>query len=186
MQNCIIENNTCVDFSTGIHVNEAPYCTIRYNTATDNTRNGINIRYSDYSVVTYNFLKDNNHHGFAIIGLSAYNVIHHNTFIDNSKAETYTIDGTRTGEINSQGIDEGHYNYWYDNDTKQGNFWSDYSGKGTYEIDGPANAVDIYPMQIAENTKKSTSPFFPIILSSSIIVILTVFQKRRSKNSKEL
>ena len=35
-------------------------------------------------------------------------------------------------------------NYWFDNITKEGNFWSDWSGIGNYSIDGPANSEDPY------------------------------------------
>ncbi|MHA2085859.1 MAG: hypothetical protein ACW992_11310, partial [Candidatus Thorarchaeota archaeon] len=46
----------------------------------------------------------------------------------------------------SQGFDEGRNNTWYDATTEEGNWWSDYSGSGTYIIDGPSNSADQYPI----------------------------------------
>jgi parallel beta-helix repeat protein len=138
----------------------------------------MNIRYSDYCKITYNYLKDNSQHGFAIIGESKYNIVHHNTFIDNSKVSMYTIDGTRTGEISSQGIDEGEENFWYDDKAKHGNIWSDFSGEGVYEIDGPANAVDMYPQKIDGETEETVFLVLPMI----IILFTQYFFRRKRTN----
>jgi parallel beta-helix repeat protein len=181
MNGCQVENNTCSNFSAGIHVNAVTDFLIRFNTATDNARNGINIRYSDNNSVTHNILEDNTQHGFAIIGESSFNEIHHNTFIDNSNAETYTIDGTRTGNINSQGFDEGSQNIWYDEINEHGNWWSDFPGEGDYEIDGPADSVDTFPKQFEKQSDETTLCLIPCL----ILVAFSISVLRKKKKKKE-
>ena len=103
------------------------------------------------------------------VGSSSWNVAHHNTFINNSKVNQYTIDGERTGTITSQGYDEGNYNTWYDEEGEYGNIWSDYTGGSSYSIDGRANAEDIYPQKLSNNGSEKAN------LSISFVVILSIF-----------
>jgi hypothetical protein len=133
--------------------------------------------------ITYNFLKDSSQHGLAIIGASSFNFIHHNKFIDNSLENTYTITDSRTGEISSQGYDEGNQNMWHDANTGHGNWWSDYFGGDVYEIDGSANSIDLYPQQINQNeettseTSLSMIPSLIFLLFSTLVIIIRKFNK---------
>ncbi|GAH73330.1 unnamed protein product, partial [marine sediment metagenome] len=108
------------------------------------------------------------------------NIIHHNSFINNSLAEEYTIDGERTGTIGSQGYDEGYNNFWYNEEGKYGNHWSDLEGRKTYPIDGPAEAEDIYPLELTYN-ESAFIPFVTFLLSfTSISCLLIILTKRRN------
>ena len=144
-QNCTIVGNRCSNLSQGIHLNEAGRCYIAVNNISDNNYQGINIRYSHSNVITANLISNSSQHGVALVGTSRHNVIHHNQFVNNSVEETYRIDGEFRGELTSQGFDEGSNNTWYDTETEEGNWWSDYSGYGSYEIDGTSASVDQYP-----------------------------------------
>ncbi|MHA2211891.1 MAG: NosD domain-containing protein, partial [Candidatus Thorarchaeota archaeon] len=153
-QNCTIVGNRLSNLSQGIHLNEAGRNYISSNNITDNNYQGINIRYSHFNTITGNTIANSSQHGLALVGTSSHNVIHHNQFVNNGEEETYLIDGERMGELTSQGFDEGSNNTWYDSATEGGNWWSDYSGSGSYVMDGPSNAVDQYP-NAGENQPKT-------------------------------
>ncbi len=176
----IIMNNECANFMQGIHLNHAHNNLIFSNMILASNYQGINIRNSNYNDLTYNNVENSQQHGLALVGSAHTNIIHHNIFINNSKAETYTIDGERTGAIGSQGYDEGSSNTWYDEGGKYGNQWSDYSGRGDYIIDGSAEAVDIYPLKITYNESASI-PMATLLLSFTCIsCLLIVLTKRRN------
>lgn len=145
MQNCTIVGNRCSHLAQGIHLNEAGRCYIASNNVTDNDYQGINIRYSHSNTITDNIIANSSQHGLALVGTSSHNVIHHNEFLKNGNEATYRIDGEPRGELTSQGFDEGNNNTWYDAAKEEGNKWSDYSGSGSYSMDGPSNSVDLYP-----------------------------------------
>jgi hypothetical protein len=65
---------------------------------------------------------------------SSFNHFYHNNFFDISPV------------YNSQAFDEGSNNFWYNATLSEGNFWSDWSGVGHYEIDGATNSTDLYPL----------------------------------------
>jgi len=146
MQNCTISDNICTNFMHGIHLNGADDCIIYDNYLYNIHDQGISIRSSDSNSITYNQIKNSAKHGIALIGTSNSNVIHHNILEENAWSDSYNIDGTQINERpTSQGYDEGSDNIWYDSESKEGNAWSDYFGVGPYQIDGPSNAVDLYP-----------------------------------------
>lgn len=95
---------------------------------------GLILGHSDNCLITYNVFKENTDYAISLLYESDYNKIHHNNFIDNKSGAT------------SQAEDEWENNKWYDSSTHKGNYWSDWSGSGDYEIDGNANAVDLYPL----------------------------------------
>ncbi|MFX0108296.1 MAG: NosD domain-containing protein, partial [Candidatus Hodarchaeota archaeon] len=144
-QNCTITGNRCSNLAQGIHLNEAGRCCITSNNVSDNSYQGINIRYSYSNTITGNRIMDSSEHGVALVGTSRDNLIYGNYFVDNGKEATYRIDGEPRGELTSQGFDEGSNNTWYDAELEAGNWWSDYTGSGSYNIDGPSNSVDLYP-----------------------------------------
>ncbi len=164
-QNCTIVGNRCSNLSQGIHLNEAGRCYIADNNITENNYQGINIRYSHSNVITTNLISNNSQHGVALVGTSRHNVIHHNQFFNNSIEETYRIDGEFRGELTNQGFDEGSNNTWYDVETEEGNWWSDYSGYGSYNIDGPSDSVDQYPIGREDPQQSSEQGILlPIVL----------------------
>ena len=77
---------------------------------------------------------DNQNYGIYLDQYCINNEIHRNNFIDNN------LGGS------SQGFDDGTDNTWYDIITSKGNYWNDWSGSGSYAIDGSANCVDLYPL----------------------------------------
>jgi len=174
-----ITDNECAYFMQGIHLNHAHNNIILNNMILSSNYQGINIRNSNYNELTYNTIENSQQHGLAMVGYAHTNVIHHNTFINNSKAETYTIDGERTGIIMSQGYDEGSSNTWYDEGGKHGNRWSDLEGRKTYPIDGPANAEDIYPLELTYNESAFVSLVTFLLSFTGINCLLIVLTKRR-------
>jgi parallel beta-helix repeat protein len=177
---CIITDNECANFMQGIHLNHAHNNIITNNIFPFNNYQGINIRNSDYNEITYNNIQNSQQHGVALVGSSHDNVIHHNFFINNSLVEEYTIDGERTGTIGSQGYDEGSNNVWYDEEGKHGNRWSDYEGRGTYPIDGPANAEDLYPLELTYN-ESATVSIIAIVTAIITISSYGILNKKRKK-----
>jgi parallel beta-helix repeat protein len=175
---CLILDNICSDSSNGIHTNEADSITIKGNKVSNSIYHGISLRFTYSCNVTYNDIRNSGHFGLALIGgITYYNLIHHNTFVNNGISETYNIDNERFGNITSQAYDEGTMNTWYDEEAKTGNFWSDYSGKGDYAIDGPTESFDIYPMKV----EKTGYPYLFIIC---IISMLVLIDNRRSSMKK--
>ncbi len=177
---CSIINNTCSNHACSIHTNEVDNIIIRGNLVSDCLYHGIGIRYTSSTDIIGNEISNCSMFGVAIVGgLSNFNYVYHNIFIDNGKVETYNIDNERFGEITSQAYDEGFSNTWYDEGSKTGNYYSDYSGRGDYLIDGPSESVDIYPQKI----RATRSPYL-FIMSIVTLIALTsirVFKRYGSK-----
>jgi parallel beta-helix repeat protein len=173
-----MENNTISGFMQGIHLNYASHCSIKGNNILLSYYQGINIRYSSFTEIKYNTIKNSNQHGLAIVGSSSSNnIIHHNTFINNSNEATFRIDGERTGVINSQGYDEGVNNYWFDETSKHGNWWDDFYKKGEYKIDGPSNSIDEYPLKFKDTERNNL--LFVAVLAGYLAYVL--WKKRRKR-----
>ncbi|MCG3218839.1 MAG: right-handed parallel beta-helix repeat-containing protein, partial [Candidatus Heimdallarchaeota archaeon] len=100
------------------------------NTCNSNNYDGIHLYASDLNLLSWNLLFDNVF-GVYLSSGSDNNTIHHNTFINNSNSP--------------QAYDDGSNNIWFDILTNEGNFWSDYSGSGNYQIGGGAGSIDPYP-----------------------------------------
>ncbi len=178
---CNITDNECAYFMQGIHLNNAHNNIITNNIIPVSNYQGINIRYSNYNEITYNRIQYSQQHGLAFVGTAHDNIIHHNTFINNSLVDEYLIDGERSGAIGSQGYNEGSNNIWYDEDGKYGNSWSDYNGRGSYSIDGPADAKDSYPLEL---TYTEGSPISIVTILTSIVAISIYYLIHREKKSK--
>jgi parallel beta-helix repeat protein len=145
----LIRNNTCSSLGQGIRIIWSNSMTIQENKISNCNQQGINIHHSHSNNITYNEIKNCTDFGIALVGgLSYYNLVHHNTFIENAFGGEYNIDGERFGNMTSQAYDDGTQNIWYEEETKKGNFWSDFSGKGNYSIDGSAESFDLYPKTI--------------------------------------
>jgi parallel beta-helix repeat protein len=166
--NCTISENRCVNWAQGIHLNQASQCIISRNNVSDSTYQGINIRYSDNNTIIGNRIINSTQHGLAFVGTSSFNVVCNNTFINNGNVAEYTIDNDHSGNLRSQGYDEGSDNIWYDMNSKTGNIWSDYSGFGSYAIDGPANSFDLYPISYQPSQVY-------IIITFSTLFVLVIF-----------
>ena len=153
----ILTNNTCNNNEyAGVQLRYSKNVTLNENTINNNdyagiqmtssnntflTNNrinnnwlGLNSRSSDHCLIIFNSFGENTNYAISIHYEADYNIIHHNSFIDNNPGGT------------SQAEDEWMNNIWYDTTTNEGNYWSDWIGSGDYEIDGNANAVDPYPL----------------------------------------
>ena len=87
---------------------------------------------------------------------------------------TYRIDGERTGDIASQGYDEGQSNIWYEEENKHGNWWDDYDGEEEYKIDGPADAKDEYPLKLGETKRTSFFLYVTIITVVGLVWLIKI------------
>lgn len=177
-----ITNNECANFMQGIHLNVVNDCLIKGNNLIANNYQGINIRYSNRNVISFNSIKYSAQHGVALVGTSNDNKVYQNEFCNNSQEEEYLIDGERTGKINSQGYDEGSNNVWYDEETKTGNRWTDYEGKGTYNIDGPANSEDKYPMIYSADESEAAGYNSLLVIALTSIGFSVIKRRRKKKN----
>ena len=171
--NLTVLENRCENWAQGIHLNEVSQCLTSGNNISDSTYQGINIRYSNNNIITSNRITNSTQHGLVFVGTSSNNVAYDNTFIDNGNVDEYVIDNERTGTLTSQGYDEGDNNHWYDMNTNTGNWWSDYSGLGSYAIDGPADNTDPYPNH-SQSSQNNGDVMLAIILIGSLSAIVVV------------
>ncbi|MCE7743390.1 MAG: hypothetical protein GOP50_13145 [Candidatus Heimdallarchaeota archaeon] len=145
-----VSNNTInQNYVAGIYIHHSGSCVIKFNVIKENTLEGIYGTYSDHLNISYNLLQENDYYGIEL-SIGAENCsIHHNVFIDNYP------------EGSSQAYDYATTNTWYDTVKLEGNYWSDYSGEGVYNIDGGSS--DPYPL----TTPVESEP--PIISAVTIL-----------------
>ncbi|MHA1910197.1 MAG: right-handed parallel beta-helix repeat-containing protein, partial [Candidatus Kariarchaeaceae archaeon] len=140
----VIANNSCKNNERGILLFGGNYTSITNNLISNNTQSGLCLispsdlnpesssKASQHCEISWNILENNQKYGLCIGNLSSLNNIHHNQFIDNNH-----------GLI--QAKDDGTDNLWYDQTTKEGNWWDDYLGEDHYQIDGSAQSKDLFP-----------------------------------------
>ena len=164
-------NNMCSNNNYGISLASSEGSTVSNNTCSNNNRYGICLSGSSDCEITYNLLRENEIYGVYLFPSSDNNLIHHNNFVDNNPGGT------------SQAYDDGTDNDWYDTETSEGNYWSDWSGTGAYAIDGFFTDVyDLYPLdEPAEYSTVETQIFFTFTLLIVVVpVILTkLFSRKR-------
>ncbi len=164
-----VENNTCNNNYIGIKLHYSGSSTI-LNNSCNNNRYGIFLASSDFCVVTYNLLQENERYGVDSLSDSDNNIIHHNTFVDNNLGRT------------SQAHDSGTNNTWYDTETSEGNFWSDWSGIGNYSIYGSASSFDLYPLdEPVEYSTDETQIFFTFTLLIVVVPLLLLILLSRKR-----
>ncbi len=165
-------NNTCNNNNDGIFLAGSGNSTVSNNTCNNNNDSGIYLGGAYYCLITYNLLQENEDYGIKIASYSEGNSIHHNTFIDNN------LGGT------SQAIDNGTNNIWYDLNTNEGNYWSDWLGTGNYSIAGDAGSVDPYPLDEPAEYTIGEYQILPtlILLISFVPLLLTwIISRKRMK-----
>ena len=94
-----------------------------------------------------------------------FTIIHHNIFINNGA----TV----------QAYDEGTDNIWYDIETNEGNYWSEWSGTGEYLIDGSSGSIDPYPLGEAFIPELYSPPLYSFIVIISLLGLGLAINKRR-------
>jgi parallel beta-helix repeat protein len=133
-ENNTLEENICINnVKEGICLKYTNESKIVKNMVSSNNKNGINLEYSNKNNITMNTIKENSLYYGVKLYLANENKVCFNHIEENMG-------------LHSQGYDDGQNNVWYDKKTKRGNFWSDYT-EGIYEIDGPSDKEDIYPME---------------------------------------
>ncbi|MEM4308098.1 MAG: NosD domain-containing protein [Thermoplasmata archaeon] len=147
--------------SYGIQLGFSDNNNILNNNISDNTGHGICLASSNNNTITYNWLCNNTNYGVAVISPSTSNKIHHNNFIGNgATALRYLCQGVSNDTRNdaekgvsgnSQAYDDVGGNYWYDNTSQEGNYWSNWDGndwgtENAYRIGYCGSVSDWYPL----------------------------------------
>ncbi|MHA1910374.1 MAG: NosD domain-containing protein [Candidatus Kariarchaeaceae archaeon] len=126
--NLIISNNNCMNNGIGVELRWVDNAIIINNTLKFNIE-GIQLSRSEDCEIIGNKLIDNDV-GIVMYYESNDNLVYNNAFVDN----------------NLQAYDEGEDNQWCNLEIFTGNYWSDYSGTGSYKISGSVNAEDYCPL----------------------------------------
>ena len=152
--------------------------TISDNKVAYNKNNGIQLAYGEYNELTFNLLQENKYYGIKL-GVSDHNLIHHNTFYENNPLG-YT-DGMFTGY--AQGYDSKTTSLWYDDSVNEGNWWSDWSGVGSYVLDGGFFTYneDLYPLGAQPIPVISEYKTEMIILIPTILIPVLLISFRKKK-----
>lgn len=193
LSGCALTNNTATKNHDGFSLSYSESCTLTNNTAFGNLW-GIYLYYSNCCILTNNIATGNTEPGFTI-SLSSNCTLTNNTATSNSLgiflgplSEYNMLYLNRLGEnIASNARDDGDSNIWDDNESI-GNYWSDYSGTGTYQIPGDAGSIDNYPFLWKLATPTSTTsgyvnPVMLLALGAGIVgvpVLVFVFMRQRS------
>lgn len=187
-----VVGNTCKGFSEGIHTNYSDECVIVGNDLINNNYHGLSLRYSNQNIVANNTIIGNKAHGIFIIRDSKGNTIYNNTLTENASIKSYEWDEIYHFEVKSQALDVGMGNVWSSEELKLGNRWSDYTGSGTYRIDGSANAVDAYPISTGESAEEESKPSekpgqwavpgYPVgALAFGLLLVILLVARHRAK-----
>ncbi|MFX1513007.1 MAG: nitrous oxide reductase family maturation protein NosD [Promethearchaeota archaeon] len=133
-ENSIVSHNACQhNRGIGIMLGEIANSTITHNSCASNNMTGIVLNSVTTCNVTHNLLLENQGHGLSLNSATLSNQLHHNSFLNNNH-------GTL------QATDSGFLNQWSENATKEGNYWSDHAGIGSYPLAGTTNVTDPYPL----------------------------------------
>ena len=126
--NTIIENNTCMNNNIGMELYSSREIILINNTLMFNIR-GVSLTYTVDCEIVSNLVVFNDL-GIYTTQSTNYNLFYKNAFIDNIR----------------QASDNGFTNEWCNLEIITGNYWSDYSGGGSYKIPGKGNAEDYCPL----------------------------------------
>jgi len=133
--NISVEENTITNSTgEGIYIHQTDHCSIQDNTLFNNTVGIYISTFSSNNSVVDNFILNSTGYGIHCIPETEDNIIYLNRIAYNLGGNAY---------------DNGTNNQW--NSTLIGNYWSDYSGIGVYQISGLAEAIDYHPMSYPED-----------------------------------
>lgn len=115
-------------------------------------------------VIRNNLFENNTSYALILTALfeqifTIQNRIYHNSFVNNNP-NGY-----------SQAKDVCYQNEWFNESLKEGNYWSNWWGFFPYNIDGSANAKDMYPL---EAPLHSTITKLPLIFIGRFILIISL------------
>jgi len=171
--NTTLNNNSCYSNGCGMEITGSQII-IMHNNCSCNYGVGIDL-YTSNSVIAYNDLYRNG--GYAIKCGGTHNQIHHNNFIENNGATGSAIPYSQCEDFRGD-------NLWYDPETKEGNYWSNWNGKGAYKIDGYGE--DIYPLEhkIGEESLEWLYWLIAVIVIIAIVICIAIFVVRRHKKKQ--
>jgi len=95
---------------------------------------GLRLSQCNFSIIEANSFYYCSNYAIDIDGFTSNTLIYHNSFIQNNALGT------------SQAIDNGNHNEWFNLSLLEGNYWDNLGSNSTYEIDGSAGSVDLYPL----------------------------------------
>jgi parallel beta-helix repeat protein len=177
--NSIIKSSLCEGGSAyGIWLQSSHNNRLVNNTCRSNIMAGIRLYDSDFCHLSYNILENNSDSGKVNLGLmleigSDFNIIHHNIFISD------LADGT------PQAVDDCQNNTWYEKNTLEGNYYSDWLGVDSYSINGSAGSVDPYPLSEIPIYIETNyfAIYFSVILLFPIIVTMIIQLRVKRKST---
>ena len=137
----IIENTIYKNRGCGMVTFNSNNLDIKSNKFIYSDYEGIVCETTNKSVISKNLFQSNDEFGVGFTTRCADNVVYHNDFINNNRDPTVP-EGTTQGEDRADGLN----NLWYNSALLEGNYWSDWLGEGTYQIDGSAYSEDLYPL----------------------------------------
>ena len=145
----ILENNFTNNYEVIYLTNSGGYFLIKDNLIVNNNFGILLIitpgpYYPDFCSIIYNLIEGTKWYGLLID--SNYNTIFHNSFVNNHL------------EGKSQAKDDGLNNVWYNESLRKGNYWSDWWGFGSYNIDGSAKSYDPYPSELPFHATNAPTP----------------------------
>ncbi len=158
----ILENNITNNYEVIYLTNSGGYFLIKDNLIVNNNfgillSSFLGPYYPDFCSIIHNLIEGTKWYGLLID--SNDNTIFHNSFVNNHL------------EGKSQAKDDGLNNVWYNESLQEGNYWSDWWGFGSYNIDGSAKSYDPYPSELpfhATNTPTTQIFIGRVILGLSL------------------
>jgi len=180
--NTITSNNCSSNSNYGILLDSSSNNTITNNNCSSNSKYGMFLRSSSSNTICYNNFYLNTNYAINITSGSTGNIIHHNNFWQNNGVTSSAIPY-------SQAVDYNGKNLWYDIETKEGNYWSNWDGNGwstpyAYPIDGGAGAYDRYPLKtpVGEQQHGNTPGFDILAGICAILASMAVIAIWRRKS----
>ncbi|MHA1217960.1 MAG: right-handed parallel beta-helix repeat-containing protein [Candidatus Heimdallarchaeaceae archaeon] len=134
---------------------------------------GIEVINGVIGIIQNNLILENKGYGANLKTGTKHFVVSGNSFINNEIPYLGT----------SQAEDSGTNNFWYNPETKVGNYWSNKGIKRKYAIDGDANSFDLYPLKnpivLPVEDYPLRTPISFILFLFSLFIVYEVWKKRR-------
>lgn len=168
--NMVMSQNNISNYESGIICEFNSNLTISNNAIYGNDH-GIFCFKSNLGEITDNILQENTYYGVKLENSSNL-TIYRNSFYYNNLAGS------------SQGYDNSTENHWFSPLLSIGNYWSDYDESGAYDIEGPANMKDLFPIDtpfhppLISELPNNSQNLFRIILPSLVVVLLVLRKKK--------
>lgn len=157
-ENTKIKDNSITHASVGISIHHSKNITLENNQLTENYEYGIVLLDSDSCEIINNEFKFCERVGIVLQNTNNTQIVN-NTFIENKCHGIYLVNSFDCLIYNNhfidnnivckkQAYDSNGNNYWYNPGTKKGNYWSDWSGIGSYRINNyKEHPKDLYPLR---------------------------------------